>query len=88
MTRRQCARAQLRQNLQAFLLGGVTAFSVGYYRLQKDMFSAASAVEGSINALGSETVDAHAALQKRVGALEAEVAKLKGAIAEEQAKKE
>lgn len=78
----------MRQNLQAFLLGGVTAFSFGYFRVQKDVWEAAQAVDGRLETLGSQAVGAQAALQKRVGALEAEVAKLKGALAEAEAKKE
>lgn len=78
----------LRQNLQAFLLGGVTALGFGYVRLHQDVWEAASLVDGRLESVGSEAVSTATKLQKRVGALEAEVAKLKGAIAEVAAKKE
>ena len=88
-----CARVyavlvQLRNHLQSFLLGGVGAFGFGYYRVQKDVWTAAEAVDSRLATLGDETVRSHTALLSRVGALEGEIAKLKGAIAavEEQAK--
>ena len=49
---------------------------------------AARAVDVRLEALGGEAVSTQAALQKRVAALEADVAKLKGALAEEKEKKE
>ena len=83
-----CVFAQLRNHLQSFLLGGVSAFGFGYYRVQKDVWTAAEAVDSRLAALGEEAVRSQSALLSRVGALEGEIAKLKGAIAavEEQAK--
>lgn len=37
-------RAQLRNHLQSFLTGGVTALCFGYYRLHQDVYHAAEAV--------------------------------------------
>ena len=68
---------QLRQNFQSFLTGGVVALAFGYYRVHQDIYVAAGAVDARIEALGSETVSSVAAMQKRVKALEQEVAALK-----------
>ena len=80
--------AQIRHNLQSFLLGGVTALSVGYYRVHQDIWTAAEAVDTRLNEIGTATVSTQNSVLKRIGALEGEVAMLKGALAAEQAKKE
>ena len=80
--------AAIRHNLQAFLLGGVTAFGYGYYRIQKDVYFAAEAVDSRLAKLGEEAASSQSYTLKRVAALEDEVSKLKGALAaaEEKAK--
>ena len=74
--------------MQSFLLGGVTALGIGYYRIHQDVWQAAEAVDSRLDTLGKEAVSTSATLKKRVGALEGEISKLKGAIAavQEQAK--
>ena len=69
-------------------LRGVTALSLGLYKINGDVWAAAEAVDSRLAMLGQEAVGSQAALQKRVGALEGEVSKLKGALAamQEQAK--
>lgn len=74
--------AQVRQQLQAFTLGGITALYFGYVRVSHDVWSAAEAVDSRLDTLGKETVGGQASLQKRVGSLEGEIAKLKGELAE------
>ena len=73
---------QLRQQLQAFTLGGISALSFGYYQVHQDVWRAAEAVDSRLDTLGKEAVGGQATLQKRVGALEGEIAKLKGELAE------
>ena len=80
------ACAQIRHHFQFFLLGGVTALGAGYYRVHQDVWSAAEAVDSRLDTLGKSAVSGQSALQKRVVALEGEVAKLKGAIAAMQEK--
>jgi BMFP domain-containing protein YqiC len=75
------ARAQIRHHLQSFLAGGVAALSFGYYRLHQDVWQAASAVDSRLDLLGRETVTSQVALQARVDSLEAQVTKLKEALA-------
>ena len=80
--------AAIRHNLQAFLLGGVTAFGYGYYHINNNVWNAAEAVDSRLTKLGEEAVSSQKAVLKRVEALEDEVSKLKGALAaaEEKAK--
>ena len=66
----------------------MTAFGFGYFRIHQDVWEAANLVDGRLVTVGTEAVSAASSLQKRVGALEAEVAKLKGALAAVEAKKE
>ena len=62
--------------MQSFLLGAVTAFGFGFYRIHQDVWTAAEAVDSRLSMLGSETVGSQKKLQARVGALEDEIAKL------------
>ena len=73
-------RAQIRHNMQSFLAGSVAALAFGYYRLHQDVWQAAGEVTGNLNSMGSETVTSHAALQARVIALEADLAKLRAKV--------
>lgn len=68
--------SQLRHNLQAFLAGGVAALSFGYYRVHKDVWTAAEAVDSRLAKLGNAATSSQKALQARVDALENQVTKL------------
>ena len=62
--------------------------SFGYYRVHQDLWQAAEAVDSRLENLGRDAVSSQSTLLKRVGTLEDDVAKLKGALAalDEQAK--
>ena len=82
----QRVMAAIRQHMQSFLLGGVTSLGFGYYFIHQDVWSAAEAVDSRLASLGGDMVAGHKALQKRVGALEGEITKLKGELAAVQKK--